>query len=155
MPTLTAPPLPLGAPELAVAKDLAKRGVYAAPVLLALCALFWRGDGALSSGYALGIVLVNFLLAAGAMALAARISLVVLMATVMGSYVVRLVLIAGALWFASGRAWFEPVPLCLTLVVAHLGLLAWEVRYVSASLAFPALKPSTSSQRSRKELSAR
>ena len=29
----------------------------------------------------------------------------------------------------------------VTLVVAHLGLLFWETRYVSASLAFPGLKP--------------
>jgi hypothetical protein len=29
----------------------------------------------------------------------------------------------------------------VTLLVTHLGLLFWELRYVSASLAFPALKP--------------
>ena len=33
-------------------------------------------------------------------------------------------------------------PLGATLVVSHLGLLLWETRYVSASLAFPGLKPS-------------
>jgi hypothetical protein len=37
--------------------------------------------------------------------------------------------------------WVELVPLGLTLIVTHLGLLAWEARSVSASLAFPALKP--------------
>ena len=29
----------------------------------------------------------------------------------------------------------------MTLIVAHLALLLWETRYVSASLAFPGLKP--------------
>ena len=33
------------------------------------------------------------------------------------------------------------VPLGLTLIVTHLGLLFWELRYVSASLAYPGLKP--------------
>ena len=32
-------------------------------------------------------------------------------------------------------------PLAFTLVITHLGLLIWETRHVSASLAFPALKP--------------
>jgi len=38
-------------------------------------------------------------------------------------------------------AWVELWPLGLTLIVTHLGLLLWETRYVSASLAFPGLKP--------------
>jgi hypothetical protein len=29
----------------------------------------------------------------------------------------------------------------MTIVVAHVGLLFWELRYVSMSLAFPGLKP--------------
>lgn len=33
------------------------------------------------------------------------------------------------------------VPFGVTIVVAHLGLLFWETKYISASLAFPALKP--------------
>ena len=33
------------------------------------------------------------------------------------------------------------VPFGVTIIVTHLGLLFWETRYVSASLAFPALKP--------------
>jgi hypothetical protein len=35
------------------------------------------------------------------------------------------------------------VPLALTILVTHLGLLAWETRYVSATLAYPGLKPRT------------
>ena len=29
-----------------------------------------------------------------------------------------------------------------SIIVTHLGLLLWETKYVSASLAFPGLKPS-------------
>ena len=41
----------------------------------------------------------------------------------------------------TGQSWFSPIPLCATLVVCHLGLLIWETRYVSATLAYPGLKP--------------
>ena len=33
--------------------------------------------------------------------------------------------------------------LAILILVTHLGLLFWELRYVSASLAFPGLKPTT------------
>jgi len=36
------------------------------------------------------------------------------------------------------------LPLGLTIIFAHLGLLFWELRYVSLSLAFPGLKPKPS-----------
>jgi hypothetical protein len=56
-------------------------------------------------------------------------------------YVARLALMAVAVLAISGQSWFSPIPLCATLLVTHLGLLIWETRYVSATLAFPGLKP--------------
>ena len=38
-------------------------------------------------------------------------------------------------------------PLGLTLIVTHLGLLIWETRHVSASLAYPGLKPTAARRR--------
>jgi hypothetical protein len=40
----------------------------------------------------------------------------------------------------------------LTLVATHLGLLFWELRFISASLAFPGLKPE---RPATKEIAAR
>jgi hypothetical protein len=34
----------------------------------------------------------------------------------------------------------------ITVIVTHLGLLFWELRYVSASLAFPGLKPASNKE---------
>jgi hypothetical protein len=48
-----------------------------------------------------------------------------------------------AVWVVRDASWVELVPLGLTIVVTHLGLLFWEMRYVSATLAFPGLKPAT------------
>jgi hypothetical protein len=44
-------------------------------------------------------------------------------------------------WALKDRSWIELVPLGLTIVVTHLGLLVWETRYVSTTLAFPGLLP--------------
>ncbi|MGA1359498.1 MAG: hypothetical protein ACO4A4_04375, partial [Ilumatobacteraceae bacterium] len=41
--------------------------------------------------------------------------------------------------------WVDLMALGLTLVISHLGLLFWEMRYVSATLAFPGLKPTLTS----------
>jgi hypothetical protein len=129
------------APEKVVARDLARRGIWLAPLFVIAGAIFWGVDGALSAAFALALVLGNFLLAARVSTWAARISLVVLMSAVLIGYIVRLALIALATFAVKGAGWFEPVPWGLTLIVAHLGLLAWEAKHVSASLSFPALKP--------------
>jgi hypothetical protein len=128
------------APEQEVAGDLVKRGLFAAPVL-GLIGLLWGIDGVLSVAYGLAIVLVNFLLAAALLAGAARISLGLLMGAALGGFFVRMGLVAVAVLIVVDQPWVELVPLCLTLIVTHLGLLFWETRHVSASLAFPGLKP--------------
>jgi hypothetical protein len=38
-------------------------------------------------------------------------------------------------------SWIDFTALGILVLVTHLGLLFWEMRYVSASLAFPGLKP--------------
>ena len=56
-------------------------------------------------------------------------------------YLLRLGILFCAVVLVRDAGWVELWPLGLTLIVTHLGLLAWEARSVSASLAFPALKP--------------
>jgi hypothetical protein len=130
--------------EAEVARDLVKRGVlFAAPVLLVLGGLGWGVDGALSTGFALALVLLNFTLSAALLAWTARISLGLMMAAALFGYLIRLALVGVAVMAVHNMAWVALWPLGLTLVVAHLGLLLWETRHVSASLAFPGLKPST------------
>jgi hypothetical protein len=128
------------APEADVAKDLARRAVPLVPVAL-LFGLFWGIDGAISSGFGLALVVLNFLLAAALIGQAAKISLAVLMVAVLGGYLVRLVVVFGAVLLVKDASWMELWPMSLTLVLSHVGLLWWETRYVSASLAYPGLKP--------------
>lgn len=129
------------APEPVLVRDMAKRGVVAAPVFVVLGAAVWGAAGAASAAYALGLVLVNFLAAAWMLSTAARISYGLLMGAALFGFLLRLGIVSAAVLLVQDAGWVEPVPLGLTLVVAHLGLLFWELRYVSISLAHPGLKP--------------
>jgi hypothetical protein len=127
--------------EQQVAWDMIRRAVFVAPVLLALAALVWGVHGAESAGYAVAVVLVNLALSAAILTWSARISLAVMMGAVLAGYVVRLGLVTVAVLAVIHQSWVVVVPLALTLMITHLGLLIWETRYVSATLAYPALKP--------------
>ncbi len=129
------------APELDIARDLVRRAIPLGLVLIAVSALIWRADGAWTSAFAMLIIVVNLLAAAGLMAWAARISPTVLMAAVFGGFVVRMAVIAVAIFVVKDQSWVELPLLAFTLLFAQLGLLFWETRYVSGSLAFPGLKP--------------
>ena len=103
--------------------------------------LIWGVNGALSTAYGLAIVVANFVLAAAMLAWAGRISTGVVMAAALFGYLIRLTLIFLAIWLVRKADWVELVPLGITIIGAHLGLLFWEMKYVSLSLAFPGIKP--------------
>jgi len=130
-------------PAQQVAADIVKRGLWVAPLLMLAGAAIWGSDGALSVGYALALVLANFWLAAALIAWSSRISLALVMAATLFGFIVRLALIFLAVWLVKDAGWVDFVALGITIIVSHLGLLFWEMRYVSASLAFPGLKPTT------------
>jgi hypothetical protein len=132
------------APEVAVSSDMIKRGVIVAPVLIAVCGVIWGAAGAWSSAYGIAIVLANFALAAGLIAAAARISLGLMMGATMFGYLIRLGLIFLAVWLVRDAGWISFPALGSTIIVTHLGLLFWEMKYVALSLSHPGLKPSRS-----------
>jgi hypothetical protein len=127
--------------EQQIARDMIRRALPLAPVLMLVAGLIWGIHGALSTGYAIAIVLANFALSAAILTVTARISLVVLMTAVMAGYLLRLALVTVAVLAVIHQSWVVVVPLAFTLMITHLGLLFWETRYVSATLAYPALKP--------------
>jgi len=134
------------APEAAIGRDLVKHGLIVAPIMLGVCAIFWGADGAWSSAYGLAIVLGNFALAAFLVSFTARISYALMMGATLFGYIARLGIISAAVYFVRNASWVELIPLCMTIVIAHVGLLFWELRYVSLSLAFPGLKPKPNQQ---------
>lgn len=133
-------PLDGSAPEVEVSLDIVRRGLMVAPVLIAVCGVLWGGDGVWSSAYGVALVLVNFLLAAGLVAWTARISLGLMMGAVLFGYILRLGLIFVAVMLVKEASWISLPALGATIIVSHLGLLFWEMKYVALSLARPGLK---------------
>jgi hypothetical protein len=134
--------LPGPAPEVAVTKDMVRRGLIVTPLILAICGVIWGLNGAYSSAYGIAIVLVNFALAAIIVAYTARISLGLMMGAVLFGYLIRLGLIFLAVFLVKDASWISLPALGATIIVTHLGLLFWEMKYVALSLAHPGLKPS-------------
>ncbi len=129
------------APEVGISNDMIKRGLIVAPLLIAVCAVIWGADGAWSSAYGIAIVLANFALAAGLIAGAARISIGLMMAATLFGYLIRLGLIFLAVFLVKDASWISLPALGSTIIVTHLGLLFWEMKFVALSLAHPGLKP--------------
>ncbi|MEM9202358.1 MAG: ATP synthase subunit I, partial [Actinomycetota bacterium] len=94
-------------PAIEVARDMARNGLFAAPVFLAVGAIFWGGNGALSVGYALAIVIINFLFSAALLGWSARISFGLMTMTSLLGFGLRLGLIALAVLGVRTMGWVE------------------------------------------------
>lgn len=129
------------APEVSVSRDMVRRGLWLTPFFVVVSGVIWGLDGALSALFALALVFANFLLAAGLIAVSAPISLGLMMGVSLFGYLVRLGLISLAVFLVRDASWVSVPALGLTIIVSHLGLLFWEMKYVAASLAFPGLRP--------------
>ena len=127
--------------ESRIARDLARRALIVAP-LIALGIGLWRGpDAAWAVLSAFAIVIANFLAAAAILGWAARKNPALLPGVALMSFLGRLILITV---IGVGIKELDVVDwpvFCITLIVSYLGLLAWELRSVSFSLASPGLKP--------------
>ncbi len=137
-------------PAAQIAKDLVRRGLLVMPIAMAGAALIGDRNDALSVGYAMLIVLANFLASAYLLAGAARISLGLVASVALGGYVMRLALVFMAVWLVKDTAWVRMIPLGITIIVTHLGLLVWELRHVSATFAHPGLKPTADRKAGRR-----
>ena len=138
---LRAPVPDAPAVERELAFDMLKRGAWLAPLVVIAATAIWGTAGASSAGVAIGLVVLNLVLAAVSLSWAARRSLTLVMAVALGGFAVRMGLVTVVMLLVRDKPWIDLVALGVTVLVTHLGLLFWELRYVSASLAFPALKP--------------
>ena len=133
------PPAPPVERELVV--DIAKRGLMAAPLIVLVGGLARGGAGAASAALALAIVLANLGLSGATLSWAARTSLNLLMIAALGGFLVRMGLVVAIVSALRHESWVDLPTLAIALFVTQIGLLFWETRYVSASLAYPGLKP--------------
>jgi hypothetical protein len=112
--------------EVTLARHTVKRVIFVGPILLLV---FWatRGaDGLLAAAIGLAIVVGNFLLAGAMLSVAARISLSLYQAAALFGFFLRLGLITLSVLIISRLVELDRLALGVTVVVAYLGLLAWE-----------------------------
>jgi hypothetical protein len=128
--------------ESRIAHDLTRHALYVAPIAMLGVGL-WRGvDAAGAVALAFAIVIGNFLLSAAILGWTARRQPELLVGVALFSFLGRLILITV---IGVGIKELDIVDwpvFCITLVVSYLGLLFWELRSISVSLASPGLKPS-------------
>jgi hypothetical protein len=127
--------------ELHVALDMAKFALVGGPVLVAVCALIWGQSGAWSALFAVTLAVVNLFAGALLITFGARISPAAVMVAALLGFAMRMALVLLAVLLVINQSWVEPLALSMSLLLTHFGLLAWEATRVSASLAFPGLKP--------------
>jgi hypothetical protein len=127
--------------ETELVNDMLKRAAPIAPAVIIVAAVLAGSAGAWSAVLALTVVAVNFLLAAGSLSWAARVSPVALMATAFAGFLARMGLVTAVILAVRHTSWINLSAFAITILASHLGLLFWETRYVGASLAFPGVKP--------------
>ena len=134
--TAAAPPV-----ERELVFDIAKRGLLVAPAIIAIAAVVRGGAGAASATVAVVIVILNLALSGATLSWAARTSLNLLMVAALGGFLLRMGLVVVVIFMIRHEPWVDLPTLAVTLLLTQLGLLFWETKYVSATLAYPGLKP--------------
>jgi len=128
-------------PVMQVVVDMLKRGVIIAPIAIGIGYLVQQSVGAWSVAFGLGLIFVNFFLSAWIIQVTAKISFAALAGGAMFGFLIRLGIITAAVLLVRNASWIDLVVLGITIIITHLGLLFWELRFISGSLAYPGLKP--------------
>ncbi|MEX1124407.1 MAG: ATP synthase subunit I [Acidimicrobiia bacterium] len=117
--------------ESLLARKVAFRGLYVAPVIIAI---FWltRGwQGAWSSALGLAVVVLNFLLAGAILSISARISLQAYHAAAFIGFFLRLGLFVGAVAIIANVLDVDRLAFGISAVVGYLSLLTLEAVAIS------------------------
>jgi len=138
---VSAEPVAVDGVEMQVAGDLARRELIVAPVAVLAVGL-WRGtDGAAAVALAFAVVCLNFFASAMLLRWGSLRAPELLMGIALGGFLARLAAVTAVGVGVKALDIVDWPVFCIALVVAHLGLLAWETRAVSLTLAYPGLKP--------------
>jgi hypothetical protein len=128
--------------EREIATDLVRRAAIVAPVLVVVATVFEGAAGGVAILCAVVLVALNFALAALGQTWAVRTGRpAIIAANALGGFALRMGLVLLALIALRHQSWIHFGIFGITVATTHLGLLFWEMRSVSATLAFPGLKP--------------
>ena len=124
-----------------IVMDMVRRGIPLCVALVVVSAAVWGTKGAVSAAVAVALVVANFAASAALLGWSAKVSPAALMGAALGGFLLRLGAIALVLTVLRDEPWVAWPPLAFSLLASHLGLLLWELRHVSASLAYPGVRP--------------
>lgn len=127
--------------EREIALDIARRGAIIAPVIILIAGALRGWNGLISASIAVAIVIANFLVAAAIMTRAAHSGPAAIGGAAFGSYVFRVAVIVIALIALRHRSFIDLTTLGLVIVGTHTGLLFYEMKFLSITLAAPGLRP--------------
>jgi len=128
-------------PAVEVALDICRRGIILTPFVMAVAYLFDGMVGSVSILIGVLIVLINFCISAYILAWASKFGHSLVASMSISGFFFRSSSIAATVLLVKDFEWVNLILLSFTLIVTHLGLLFWELRYISMTLAFPGLKP--------------
>ncbi len=112
--------------EAIIARHVARRAVWVAPVLVGTFGLLRGVDGAVAAAIGGGVVVLNFLLSGWMLSVAAKISLALYQAAALFGFLLRLILITVSLLVLGSLTELDRMALGLSVVAAYLVLLSWE-----------------------------
>ena len=141
MEAVSAPVAAVPQVEREIGLDLVRRGLIIAPVIIAACAAIKGWHGVTSSAIAVGIVALNFGVAALIMTRVSHSGPTGIAIGACVGYLIRLGIVLAALIMLHHQSWIDLPMFGIVLVATHLGLLFWEMKYLSITLGAPALKP--------------
>jgi hypothetical protein len=133
---------PIPAVERDIAFDLARRVALVSPAVLVVAFLVAGIEGLAGAAIALAVVACNFFAGALSLAWATKTgNPAVLGAVALGGFLVRMAVVVGVLFLVKDSSAIDFTVFAVVLLVSHVGLLTWETRSLSISLAAPGLRP--------------
>ena len=112
--------------EAIIARHVARRALWVAPILITLFGLLRGVDGAVASAIGVTVVVGNFLLSGWMLSIAAKISLALYHAAALFGFFLRLILITVSLLVLGSLTELDRMALGLSVVAAYLVLLSLE-----------------------------
>jgi len=130
-----------------IARDLVRRMLLVAPIVLLVAGVFRGVDGLVSAAIGLVLVALNFLASARSITWVAQRSPGAVMGVMLGGFVVRIGILFAIALALEQVSWIDVPVLVLTVAAVHISLLTWETRHVSLTLGAPGLKPGKKMER--------
>ena len=112
--------------EAIIGKNIAKRGVFVAPILALIFGVLQGWGGAVAALVGVAIVLLNFILGGYIMSKAARVSMTMYHAAALFGFIIRLGLITLTMLIIANVTNLDRMAMGISVVVSYLVLLSWE-----------------------------